>query len=138
MMDFVVANWHLFLALAVVLVLLAGTTLLPRLYGVRSLTSAEAVRLMNQDQGVVVDVCEAGEFKGGHIPHAVSAPLSALANHLGALEKYRQRPVIVSCRSGNRSLRGAIQLRKQGFERVYSLRGGLDAWRRDNLPVETG
>jgi rhodanese-related sulfurtransferase len=46
--------------------------------------------------------------------------------------------VIVSCRSGNRSLRGAIVLRKRGFERVYSLNGGLTAWQRDNLPLAKG
>jgi len=137
-MDFVITNWFLFLALAVVLALLAGTALLPRLYGIRTLNTAEAVRLMNQEQGVVVDVCEAGEFKGGHIPNAVSVPLSGLKNHAGQLEKYRQRPLIVSCRSGNRSVRGAIQLRKLGFARVYSLGGGLTAWQRDNLPVDMG
>ena len=137
-MNFVIANWYLFLALAVVLALLGGTMLLPRLYGIRTLNTAEAVRLMNQEQGVVVDVCEAAEFKGGHIPHAVSAPLSGLKGHLGALEKYRARPLIVTCRSGNRSVRGAILLHKQGFTRVYSLGGGLAAWQRDNLPVETG
>ena len=42
------------------------------------------------------------------------------------------------CRSGNRSVRGAILLHKQGFTRVYSLGGRLAAWQRDNLPVETG
>lgn len=137
-MSFVIANWYLFLALAVVLALLGGTTLLPRLYGIRTLNSAEAVRLMNQEQGMVVDVCEASEFKGGHIPNAVSAPLSGLKSQLVSLEKYRSRPVIVTCRSGNRSVRGAMLLRKQGFQRVYSLSGGLSAWQRDNLPVETG
>ena len=137
-MNFVIANWYLFLALAVVLAMLGGTMLLPRLYGIRTLNTAEAVRLMNQEQGVVVDVCEAAEFKGGHIPPAVRAPLSGLKGHLGALEKYRARPLIVTCRSGNRSVRGAILLHKQGFTRVYSLGGGLAAWQRDNLPVETG
>lgn len=42
----------------------------------------------------------------------------------------------MTCRSGNRSLRAAVVLRKHGFEKVYSLAGGLGAWQRDNLPLE--
>jgi rhodanese-related sulfurtransferase len=109
-MQFVLNNWHLFLALAVVLGLLAGTTLMPRLYGIKTLSVAEAVRLINHEQGVVVDVCEAAEYRGGHIPNAISAPLSAIKTQLGVIDKHKHRPVIVSCRSGNRSLRGAIVL----------------------------
>jgi rhodanese-related sulfurtransferase len=137
-MQFVLNNWHLFLALAVVLVLLAGTTLMPRLYGIKTLGVAEAVRLINHEQGVVLDVCEPAEYRGGHIPNAISAPLSALKTQLGAIDKHKHRPVIVSCRSGNRSVKGAILLRKHGFERVYSLSGGLTAWQRDNLPLAKG
>jgi rhodanese-related sulfurtransferase len=137
-MQFVLNNWYLFLALAVVLGLLIGTSLLPVFYGVKTLTVAEAVRLMNHEQGVVVDVCEPAEYRGGHIPNAISAPLSSLRSQLGAIDKHRNRPVIVSCRSGNRSVKGALLLRKHGFERVYSLGGGLMAWQRDNLPLSRG
>jgi rhodanese-related sulfurtransferase len=42
----------------------------------------------------------------------------------------------VSCRSGNRSLKAAVVLRKHGFATVYNLAGGLQAWERDNLPLE--
>jgi rhodanese-related sulfurtransferase len=52
------------------------------------------------------------------------------------LEKHKNKPIIVSCRSGNRSLKGAVILRKHGFATVYNLAGGLQAWERDNLPLE--
>lgn len=135
MMQFALNNWPLFLALAVVLGLLLGTSLLPIFYGVKTLSVAEAVRLMNHEQGVVVDVCEPVEYRSGHIPNAINAPLSSIKTHLGSIEKHKNRPMIVSCRSGNRSVKGAMLLRKHGFERVYSLSGGLTAWQRDNLPV---
>jgi rhodanese-related sulfurtransferase len=137
-MQFVLNNWHLFVALGVVLGLLASTALMPRLYGIKSLNVAEAVRLINHEQGVVVDVCEPAEYRGGHIPNAISAPLSAIKTSLGVIDKHKGRPVIVACRSGNRSIKGAILLRKHGFERVYSLSGGLMAWQRDNLPLAKG
>lgn len=135
-MEFVQANWHLFFALGAVLAMLVWAPLVQRIYGIRNLTNGEAVRLMNHEQGVVLDVCEAHEYRNAHIPGAVSAPLSQLRGRVQDLAKYRDRPVIVSCRSGNRSVRGAMVLRKQGFARVYSLAGGLTSWQKDNLPTE--
>jgi rhodanese-related sulfurtransferase len=137
-MDFVLANWHLFLALAVVVVALLWGPITQRMLGVNSLAAAEAVRLMNHENGVVVDVCETSEFREGHIPGAVNAPLSALKDRMSDIEKYKDRPVIVSCRHGNRSVRGALWLRRHGFARVYSLAGGLSAWQRENLPLGKG
>lgn len=85
---------------------------------------------------MLVDVCEPNEYREGHIPRAVNVPLSQLKERLGELEKYKQRPIVLSCRSGNRSLKAAIMLKRQGFTKVYSLAGGLLAWQRENLPVE--
>lgn len=137
-MQFILTNWYLFVALGVVLALLLSGPITQRLYGIRTLSLAEAVRIMNHENGVVVDVCEPAEFRTGHIPKAVNAPLSGIAGQMRELDRYKGRPIIVSCRSGNRSQRGAVILRKHGFERVYSLDGGLSAWQRDNLPVTRG
>lgn len=135
-MQFVLNNWYLFLALALILAMLIGPTLSRWRYGIKSVNPAEAVMLINRESAIVVDVCEPGEYATGHIPNAVNAPLSALDKQLKPLEKHRKKPVIVACRTGNRSLRAAVMLRKNGFENVYSLAGGLAAWQRDNLPLE--
>lgn len=135
-MQFVINNWYLFLALAVILAMLIGPALSQRRYGIKSVNPAEAILLINRESAVVVDVCEPNEYASGHIPSATNAPLSGLEKHLKPLEKHKKKPVVVACRSGNRSVRGAIMLRKHGFERVYSLAGGLVAWQRDNLPLE--
>jgi rhodanese-related sulfurtransferase len=135
-MDFVVSNWFLFAALIVVLFLLYGSAISQKLMGIHSVTAFEAVRLMNQEKAVLVDVCEANEFNDGHILNSVSIPLSNFAARLGELEKHKTKPVILSCRSGNRSGKAATMLRKNGFESVHNLAGGLTAWQRENLPVE--
>lgn len=136
MTQFILHNWYLFAGVAVVLALLAAGPLTRLLHGIKTLTPAQAVQVVNRQGGVVVDVCEANEYKEGHIPRAVHLPLSGLTGRLHELERYKAKPVIVSCRSGNRSVKGAVMLRKQGFATVYSLAGGLMAWQRDNLPVE--
>jgi len=135
-MQFVLTNWYLFAALAVVLGLLAAGPVNRLIHGVKTLSPAQAVQLMNRESAVVVDVCEPNEYRNGHIPHALSAPLSGLKNHVKDLEKYRNRPLVVACRSGNRSLKGALILRRNGFSAVYALAGGLAAWERESLPVE--
>ena len=135
-MQFVINNWYLFLALFVVLGMLIGPVLRQRLSGVKNLSPAEAIRVINREAGVVVDVREPPEFASGHIPSAINVPMATLANPSKSLQKHKARPLVVACRSGNRSLAAAVTLRKQGFGTVYSLAGGISAWQRDNLPLE--
>jgi len=135
--QFVIHNWYLFVALVVVLGLLFAQTIKQMVYGVGSIPIGRAVQLVNHESGVIVDVREPDEFKQGHIPRAINLPLSALATRVKELEKYKEKPVILCCASGQRSARSALMLRKQGFNSVHNLAGGLTAWKNDNLPVET-
>lgn len=135
-MQFILHNWYLFAGLAVVMFLLVAVPISQAVYGIKIASPAQTVLLMNHDAAVVVDVCEASEFKTGHIPNAVNLPLSQLKDRARDLDKHKDKPIIVTCRSGNRSMKGAVLLRKHGLPTVYSLSGGLLAWERDNLPVE--
>ncbi|MEJ2107051.1 MAG: rhodanese-like domain-containing protein [Acidiferrobacteraceae bacterium] len=135
-MKFVIENWYLFAALVVILVMIAWSPLLRLIYGIRTSAVQSAVNLINRESAVIVDVCEPTEFQQGHLPRAMNIPLGNLAARVNELEKYRQQPILVTCRSGNRSIRGALTLRKNGFAQVYSLNGGLMAWEKEHLPVE--
>lgn len=136
MLQFVINNWYLFVALAVILFLLAAGPISQQMHGIRNANAAQAIQLLNRENGVVVDVCEPKEFSAGHVPNAINLPLSSLKDRMRDLEKHKNKPIIVSCRSGNRSLKAAVILRKHGFATVYNLAGGLQAWERDNLPLE--
>ena len=136
MTQFVINNWYLFVALGVILFMLAVGPISQQMYGIKNANAAQTVQLLNRENGVVVDVCEPKEFSAGHVPNAINFPLSSMKDRLRDLDKYKNKPVIVSCRSGNRSMKGAVLLRKHGFPTVYNLSGGLQAWERDNLPVE--
>ncbi len=97
--------------------------------------TAEAVRLMNREKGVLIDVCEPAEFAQGHATGARNVPLASLDGHK-ELPSNKALPVIVSCATGNRSSRAATLLRKAGYQNVVTLSGGLRAWRDANLPIE--
>ena len=135
-MHFVVNNWYLFVALFGVLFMLVGAPLRQAMLGIASIPSSQAVQLINRQSGIVVDVREAEEFKSGHIPRALNLPLSGLATRLNELQKFKDKPVILCCRSGQRSARAAVMLRKNGFNQVHNLSGGLLAWQKENLPTE--
>ena len=97
----------------------------------------DAVRLMNQG-ALLVDVRSREEFEGGHVLDARHLPQEEVAGAAESLKKYRDKPVIVCCESGMRSGAAARVLKAQGFAKVVNLRGGLAAWRTENLPLVKG
>lgn len=103
-----------------------------------NLGPADATRMINQDDALVLDVRSMAEFKNGHIINAENAPLNSLKNHLKKLEKHKQKPIIAVCQSGTRSGSACSTLRKEGFEQVYNLQGGMVSWENANLPVKRG
>ncbi len=114
-----------------------GMLLWPMLRGPNGISVAEATTLINREDGVVLDVREANEWSSGHIPNARHIALGQLAGRLSELDKFKGKPVVVCCASGNRSSSACGALRKAGFERVYNLAGGLGAWSEAGLPVTT-
>jgi len=135
-MEFVIKNWYLFLGILVVLTMLLWPMMQLAGHGIRRLSAAEAVRLVNQENGVFIDVRESLEFDAGHIPKSVHAPLSGFGAEMAKLERFKSRPIVVCCRTSQRSARAAIQLRKGSFANVHVLAGGMTAWQSEHLPLE--
>jgi rhodanese-related sulfurtransferase len=107
--------------------------------GMRTATEigpADAVMLINRKDAVVLDVRGEGEFSGGHITNARHIPEKQLESRMKELEKFKTKPVIVSCGSGRRASAVAASLRKQGFADVVALRGGIGAWVQAGMPLE--
>ncbi|MGA0025805.1 MAG: rhodanese-like domain-containing protein, partial [Burkholderiales bacterium] len=75
----------------------------------------DAVQLINRKDAVVVDVRDAGEYEAGHIAGARHLPERQLAERLKELEKFRDKPLIVACRSGARSGVAVQVLKRNGF-----------------------
>jgi len=103
--------------------------------GVPSLTTAEAINLINRDHALVLDVRNDAEFASGHIVDAKHIPLDKLAERLNELAKFKDKPILVNCQRGMRSAKACDILRKAEFAKVNNLAGGLDAWLAAKLPV---
>ncbi len=100
---------------------------------VGSLSAPVAVRLINSGSRVI-DVREPDKFSAGHIVDARNEPADKLLADPEVLKKSKKNVVLV-CDSGSRSAELAAQFRKNGLENVFSLKGGLMAWRQENLPL---
>lgn len=134
--EFFLNHWELFLALILVLAMMASTSLSSNLRGFQDLEPMQAVQKMNHDNALVLDIRESNEIKEGMITGSLHMPMSTLADKIEQLSKHKDRPVLVICRSGQRSAKACGILRKQGFEPLYSLKGGIMAWENASYPLE--
>lgn len=132
--QFIQDNWML-VALAVVSgAMLAWTFIGSKFSGIEQADTLKATRLFNDD-ALILDVREDKEFASGHIPKAKHIPLGKLGSRIQELDKFKSQPILVTCRSGQRSARACGMLKKAGFETVYNQAGGILAWERANLPI---
>jgi thiosulfate/3-mercaptopyruvate sulfurtransferase len=107
-----------------------------RFRGGGDIEALEATQLYNKQNAVFLDVRKDPEFRKGHLPGAVHAPGDALDSRLPKLARYKDKPVIVYCNTGMQSARVVARLRKEGFQQVHQLRGGLQAWQGAGFPIE--
>jgi hydroxyacylglutathione hydrolase len=89
--------------------------------------------MLAKGEAVLLDVRRADEFVQGHAPGAINVAHTRLAEHLERLP--RNKPLLVSCRSGGRSSRASAYLQRKGFE-VVNLAGGMLAWEQQGQPTE--
>ncbi len=126
----------LFAAAGVVILILVIDELRRRLRGFHDVEPMHAVQMINRG-AQVVDVRSAGDFAQAHIADARNIPLAEIDTHAEELSK-RGGPVILYCDSGVTSAQaGRLLVRGRELE-VHNLRGGLNAWRSENLPVVRG
>ena len=135
-MEFISSN-----LLPITIALFSGGMLLwsvfgNRIRGIKEVDSIAALQLINHKNALVLDVREDSEYKAGHVLGATLIPLGKLKGRIGELEKHRDKPIVVVCRSGSRSATACALLGKQGFTQAHNLAGGVMAWQKANLPLE--
>lgn len=86
---------------------------------------------------IILDVRTPMEYKqDGHIPNSILIPIQILPQNVNHLEKFKDKKILVYCRSGNRSAAASRFLEQVGFKNVYNLKGGIIEWKGLNLPIE--
>jgi rhodanese-related sulfurtransferase len=134
--QFVISN-----ILPITIAIISGVMLLwsffgNRFRGVKEVDPSGALQLINHKDAIVLDVRERNEYDAGHVLNSKFIPLGKLKERMGELEKYKDHPIVVVCRSGNRSGTACFLLGRQGFAQAYNLAGGVLAWQKNQLPLE--
>ncbi|HYD60270.1 MAG TPA: rhodanese-like domain-containing protein [Noviherbaspirillum sp.] len=91
---------------------------------------------MAHQGALVIDVREPHEYAEGHAPGSRLIPLGQLRNRINEFRTFEDKPVVLICRSGNRSGQAADMLSQLGFKSVHNVQGGMLAWEKAGLPVE--
>jgi rhodanese-related sulfurtransferase len=105
-----------------------------RMQGAAAISPQELIRLMNQG-ALVLDLRPEDEYAAGHINGAKPLPSDQLPRAGDTLKRHKEKLVVVYCDGGSQAPAAARKLAAQGFTKVLSLRGGLSAWRAENLPL---
>ena len=93
-----------------------------------TMTSTQGQKLLSNQNYIFLDVRTEQENDGGHIPNSTHIPVGSLEERIGEIEKFKDKKIVVYCRSGNRSAKGTAILIKYGFEAV-NLTGGMLQWK---------
>lgn len=106
--------------------------------GGKSVTSQQLTNLVNKEEAVVLDVRDNKEFREGHITESRNIPFSSLKDNLGQLEKFKEKPVVIVCKTGQSASAAGRILNSSGFKDVRRLSGGITSWKADGLPLIKG
>lgn len=135
LIEFIIHHWQwvlAFLATAIALIIVEA-----RRAG-KTVSSAQAVRLINQHDAVVLDIRDRPEFSQGHITGAINVPFNQIKEQLDTLKKYKDKPIILVCKMGQHSGMVGKQLHQAGFDQVCRLFSGMSGWQADGLPIIKG
>jgi rhodanese-related sulfurtransferase len=135
--QYIQLNHLLVIATAVVLALVIVFEIRAHTENLTTVSPQDAIRLMNRG-AMVIDLRAAEQYAAGHLTGARRLDGEQILKAGDTLKKYKQKPLIVYDESGSLGTSAARQLKAQGFEQAFNLRGGLAAWRADNLPLEKG
>jgi rhodanese-related sulfurtransferase len=125
-------------ATVIVAIVTAVIEMRQRARGSAMVSSNDVVQLTNRGGALLLDIRDQAQFESGHIVDSRHIPSAELTTRAETLKKYKEKPVVVYCDNGLASAAAARMLRGLGFSKVATLRGGLQSWKQENLPLVKG
>ncbi len=133
-MDFFIFISEQWVAVSVLLMLIYLFAFTEQKKAGKQISVHDVTSLINNDQGVLVDVRSSKEYQSGHIANAINIPLATLDARIVELEKYSDKTLVLVDKLGQHSASAGRKLKAAGFE-VRRLQGGMGEWRSQSLPV---
>lgn len=106
--------------------------------GGKSLSPQEVSNLINREEAMVIDIRNNEQFRKGHIHGAENVAADDIEGEFARLKALQGKPIILVCELGNQASSAGKKLMSEGIAPVYRLKGGVDSWRMENLPLIKG
>jgi rhodanese-related sulfurtransferase len=132
LLEFAVNHWiltSLWIVLAILLMKTEGAR------GGQALSPQQVTQKVNNEDAKVIDIRAKDEFNKGHLPNAINIPARDVQKRIGELEPFKDQPVIIICKTGTTAGATGAILAKEGFNKLFKLRGGILEWQNSNLPL---
>jgi len=130
--EFSVNHWDMVLALLATLAMLVFTE---RRKAAPSVSPQQATVLGNNDDALMLDIRSAADYKTGRILNAKNIPFAELSKRTSDLQQYRDKPIVLICKTGQTAASAANVLRKEGYAKVYRMTGGMLEWSNQCMPL---
>ena len=101
----------------------------------KSVTTAEATRMINKESALILDIRNKKEWDTGHIANSRHIPFADLDRRITELDNYKEKPIIVVCNLGQTAGSAGKKLKIAGFTQVARLSGGITEWKAQHLPI---
>lgn len=134
-LEFVINHWILSTLWIVLFILLIRTE---GARGGKALSPAQVTQMINKEEATVLDIRGKDEFRAGHLPDAINIPARELQKRITELDSYKDKPLILICKTGTTAGASGAVLSKAGFTNLSKLRGGILEWQGSNLPLVKG
>ena len=102
--------------------------------GGKKISSQTLISLSNQDKAYLIDLRESEAFQSGHITNSINIPFNNLVNRTNEINQ-KDKSIILICEMGSVSPNAGETLKKEGFINVLILKGGINEWKMQNLPL---
>jgi rhodanese-related sulfurtransferase len=132
--PFLLANWPLSLLALVLISALFALEFRSRSMGINLVSPQKAAILMNRKNCQIIDVRKQEAFDSSHISRAKRYDIEQLRTD-SSLQKNKSSPIVLVCENGMSSKKAGALLKSKGFEQVYAIEGGINQWRKENLPL---
>ncbi|MCY4154645.1 MAG: rhodanese-like domain-containing protein [Gammaproteobacteria bacterium] len=133
--EFIANHLWLVCLFVAILALLLWNVFGSSMSGLSQVGPTEVTRLLNHDKALLLDLRTSADFAAGHIISARNIPTAELEDRKKELQKFKDNPIIFCCNRNLDGVKAGRILKLAGFEKIYSLKGGLEAWRSANLPI---
>jgi rhodanese-related sulfurtransferase len=130
--EFAINHWEMVLALLLTLTVLFITE---KRKAAPSVSPQQATVLANTEQALLLDIRPTADFNAGRVIGSKNIPFADLTKRMSELEKFKTKPIVIICKTGQTSSGAANQLKKSEFTNVSRMTGGMAEWTGQGLPL---